>query len=282
MFITLKDRSDRLGANITNYISQIIYAYHNKYFIVYNRNMRYNNSIFVMILFDIIDDYNNSIDKNIDIEMKLPDDDYFRTISYALHDIKCDYFTFFKNYIFSDYFYKKLLDYSQFKNYKIPFDVSKTILVHLRLEDCRYSNDYDGRICSNYFRREIDNDKIVNNNTNDNLRKLYKCNYQSPLSKEKLQTQIDIVTKKYPDHKVIIITNPGEQKDYSYDYIQNDDENLDLFLLSQSNIIILSRSTFPLSSLFYGKHKEVYIPLWGHIPLFGTYTKYDKSNFNYY
>ena len=282
MYIILQDRGDRLGANITNYISQIIYAYHNKYFIVYNKNMKYNNSIFVKILFDIIDDYNNKNNKNMDIQIKIPDNDYFRCISYALHDIKCDYFTFYKNYIFSDYFYKIFLDYSVEKNYKIPFDISKTILVHLRLGDVRNSNDYDGNICSNYFRKEIDNDKIVNNNTNDNIRKLYNCNYQSPLSKEKLQKQIDIVKKKYPEHKVIIITSPEEKKDFPYEYIQNNDENLDLFLLSKADIIILSRSTYPLSSLFYGKHKDVYIPLWGHIPLFGIYTKYDKSNFNYF
>ena len=129
MYIILKDRGDRLGANITNYISQIIYAYHNKYFIIYNRNMRYNDSIFIKILFDIIDEYNKNIEKNMDIEIKFPDDDYFRSISYALHDVKCDYVTFFKNYIFSKYFYNKFLEYSLEKKYEVPFDISKTITI---------------------------------------------------------------------------------------------------------------------------------------------------------
>ena len=50
MYINLFDRGDRLGSNTISYISQILYAHKNNYFIRFTKNKeeyRYHNSIFV-------------------------------------------------------------------------------------------------------------------------------------------------------------------------------------------------------------------------------------------
>jgi hypothetical protein len=98
-----------------------------------------------------------------------------------------------------------------------------------------------------------------------------------------VKEQINLALAKYSDRKVIIITNPGENiSDYPYDYICSDDPSYDLFLLCNSEVIILSRSTYSVSALFFGIAKEAYVPLWGHIPCYGLYTKYDNKKYNYF
>jgi hypothetical protein len=37
MYFYLFDRPDRLGANITNYLAQVLYAYNNKYIIKFKK-----------------------------------------------------------------------------------------------------------------------------------------------------------------------------------------------------------------------------------------------------
>ena len=44
------------------------------------------------------------------------------------------------------------------------------------------------------------------------------------------------------------------------------------------SVVILSRSTFALSSLFFNNNKKkIYIPLWGHFVCTGLGTHYDKN-----
>jgi hypothetical protein len=78
MFIELFGRGDRLGANITCFISQILYAINKGYFIIYDKkfinhcddvlfvpyNQNYNNSIFIKSLFHFIDCHNDFLKKS--------------------------------------------------------------------------------------------------------------------------------------------------------------------------------------------------------------------------
>ena len=293
MSIKLFGRGDRLGANIFNFLTQVIYAVHNKLYIKYDRNniedgdhvpypTRINSSIFIQSIFDYIDDYNKSFTiiphEIVDIKTM----DFFIMMSRTLLNIKCDMFTYFKKHMFDsikDNFLKKSIE----KQYHIPFNPHKTILVHLRLDDCRYSSDYDGRICSYVFQTSINNDIIADNNLHNNLTNKIRCNGQAPINFNRIQEQIDKALLKYPDYEVIIITNPGENlNNIPYRKIQNYDESYDLFLLCNSDVLIMSRSTYSLCPLFFGIVKDAYIPLWGHLPCFGLYTKYDHNNFNYF
>jgi hypothetical protein len=155
MYINLFDRQDRLGTNITVYLAQILYAHNNNMIIKFYKpkeKYSYYHSFFVKLLLDYIDTYNNKLySQNIkdDILFKIPtDEDYFLTVSYTLCDIKKDYVSYFKQFIYDD-IKLNFLNLKNIYNY-IPFDIHKTILVHLRLDDTVTSVDYDGSMCSNY------------------------------------------------------------------------------------------------------------------------------------
>jgi hypothetical protein len=85
------------------------------------------------------------------------------------------------------------------------------------------------------------------------IRNLGYCNMQTPLAKNKVELAINQARQKYPQHEVIIVTQPGDYKiDYPYRCICSNDENYDLYLLCNADVLILSRSTFSLSAAFLG------------------------------
>jgi hypothetical protein len=283
MYLLLFDREDRLGSNILNYMAQILYAYNNKLLIKFRNNSKdnysFNHSIFVKILFDYIDKYNEGIqDDDILFELDNPKDLVY-TLSFTLKDIQSDYISYFNNFIYND-IKLDILNIKYIYNI-VPFDVNKTILVHLRLDDMAHWNDYDGSICSNYYKNRIQNNE-----------ECHHLNYgggnsQSPLSKEKLQNVINRAKERFSDHKVLLITSPqSDTSFFDYDVIKNHDESYDLYLLSLCKVVILSRSTYAISSLFFNNDKDaVYLPLWGHAVCTGFDTIYDKteiSNYEYF
>jgi hypothetical protein len=199
--------------------------------------------------------------------------DYITTTSDVLKNIKTDFITFFNKNIYnnikSDFLNSTLL-------INIPFDINKTILVHLRLDDVACRPDYDGSICSNYYKNKI------KNNENCCVEFYYTINNQAPLSKIKLDNIINKAKTEFTDYKVILITSPNSDTsffEYDYEVIKSNDENLDLYFLTMCNVTILSRSTFALSSMFFNNKKiKTYIPLWGHFVCCGLDTIYDKNN----
>jgi hypothetical protein len=282
IYFYLLDRGDRLGANIINYIAQILYAYNNKYIIKFSKekeNYRYYNSMFVKTLFNYIEYYNEELRKNV-ININDPCEekcvftnvcDYINSISIVLKNIKSDYITFFNNNIYNN-IKSDFLNLYSLTN--IPFDVNKTILVHLRLEDVANKPDYDGSICSNYYKNKIKNNE-------DCILEFYDTiNNQAPLSKIKLDNIINKAKTEFPDYKVILITSPGSDTSFlNYEVIKSNDENLDLYFLTMCNVTILSRSTYALSSMFFNDKKvKTYIPLWGHFVCCGLDTIYDKND----
>lgn len=285
MHIYLFDRGDRLGSNITNYIAQILYAYKHCYIIKFMKKKseyKYYNSIFVKTLFDYIDKHNEELYKiNIQDEniVRFEDEeDWIFVTSFTLQKLKTDLITYFHRNI-----YNTIQD--NFTNlsfkYNIPFDINKTILVHLRLDDVvnnrfNYHNDYDGSICSEYYKRKISNNKTCK------VEFYHRINNQAPLSKDKIDTIINKAKKEFPGYKVLLLTSPISDTSFlDYDFIKSKDESFDLFLLTMCNVTILSRSTYALSSVFFNKNKvKTYIPLWGHFVCTGLNTIYDKNDKN--
>ena len=141
MYIVLFDREDRLGSNLLNYFAQILYAHKNKLFIKFKNNSKsdysFNHSFFVKILFNYIDKYNKQlscqkIEDNILFEFDNPRDLVYM-MSFTLRDIQNDYITYFNTFIY-DEIKSNILEMGNVYN-QVPFDVNKTILVHLRLDD---------------------------------------------------------------------------------------------------------------------------------------------------
>lgn len=308
--IYLYSRGDRLGSHILQYLSIIIYAFYNNLYIVYEpKKVNYNNdyeyegtkyreSFFVKAILKWIDKHNKKFSnknylekyKNLNVmEYQLNFETCFHQNKYfyscdlliiatqVLYNINSDLISYFKKYIWKNM--RECIESNVTKNYTLPYNPKKTILVHLRLGDVKDRQDYDGTICSNYYKNRIDNDnKII-----QGIATLGYCNMQTPLARHKVDKAILEAKEKYPEHEIIIVTAPGDYDiDYPYQCIRSDDENYDLFLLCNSDILILSRSTFALSAAFMGTASEIWSPLWGHFVCTGLYTKYDKSKFNYF
>ena len=243
----------------------------------YNQNLPFIDNIFMKSILGFVDKYNSTLQEDFSNLFTIFDGEniFFLAIKTIL-DIHKDTYTVFREMILKN-IQTCLINYSQEYNYTVPFNPSKTILVHLRLEDVRNRIDYDGSISSNYYQDHI------NNGINIGLvPHLDSVNICTPLDYDKISKQIDIVKNKYPDHEIVIITSPGEQHILPYRYIQNSDPSYDLFLLCNSEVVILSRSTFSLSLLFFGIQKDIYLPLWGFAVSNGLYTKYDNCKYNYF
>jgi len=292
MHITLYQRGDRLGTNIIIFLAQILFAHKNNYIIKFINNSKelyrfYNNSVFVTALFDYIAKYNYELYKKgiTDGEChEFNNRDYVFHTSSAVKNLESDYISYFYENMYEDikpYFSNIASKYSV-----VPFDVDKTILVHLRLDDTTGWEDYDGSTCANYYKEKIANTEVSNWESiswvsfNGN-------NRQAPLSKMKLENIINKAKTDFPEHKVVLLTCPGSDTSFlDYEVIKNDDESLDLYLLTMCNVTILSRSMFSLSSLFLNNNKQkTYIPLWGQAVCIGldtTYDKNDKSKLEYF
>jgi hypothetical protein len=296
MYIDLFGSCDQLGGNIADIIAQILHAKHDKLYIRYNReqlreympyNQSYNNSIFMQTLFDIIDEHNKTIDVDDDtfktyVELACPT--HFEIFSKALFKIRRDFFSYFKKNVYKKKFFQYFLERANAKGYDIPFDPKKTILVHLRLYDVRDRNDYDGRICADFFKDHIESGTYVDEYTDAQLKSNHpNNNCQAPINFDKIQVVIDEIKQYKPDHEVILVSYPGEDLSHlPYRTISHTDESHDLFLLCSCETVILSRSQFALMSLLFGIANDIHIPLWGHLPCYGLYTKYDKNSFNYF
>lgn len=311
--IYLYSRGDRLGSHLIQFLAIIIYAYYNNLYIVFEPDkVHYNNdyfyegntypkSCFVEGLLVWINNYNqkfpvkdyNSKYKSLNVmEYLLEFEIKFNRFSYfygcdlliittqVLYNInsynvntKTDLLTYFKKYIGPSI--KPFIENNIPSHFHIPFEPKKTILVHLRMGDVKDRPDYDGKYCANYYADRINRDEPVI----QGIRNLGYCNMQTPLARYKVETAIEEAKIKYPEHEVVLITQPGDYEiNYPYRCIRNNNENYDLHLLCSADVLIMSRSTFSLSAAFLGNAKEIWCPLWGHFVTTGLSTKYDKTN----
>jgi hypothetical protein len=302
--IYLYSRGDRLGSHLIQYLSIIIYAFYNNLYIVYDsKKVNYNKdyeyegnkypkSFIVEGLLDWIDNYNkkfplkdykskydnlNVMEYLLEFEIKFNKFAYFYSCdlliitTQVLYNINTDLISYFKKYISNSV--SKQIDKFVPSNFTIPFNPKKSILVHIRMGDVKDRPDYNGEICSSYYTNRINND----DQTIQGIRNLGYCNMQTPLARHKVDLAINQAKQKYPEHEIIIITQPGNYEiDYPYRCIRSDNENYDLYLLCNADVLILSRSTFSLAAVFLGNAKEIWCPLWGHFVTTGLNTKYDN------
>jgi len=290
-YIKLKNRGDRTGNNIINYIGQINYAYKHNYAILYDVNqIKYSDSIFIKFLIDIINILNEN--KRYENECFNPasiygpgDGDMNDILSMIVKDIGMDLHSYFQTNFLNKYMH--IFDkYSEQYINNFNIDFNNSVIIHLRFADIgqKLSDwpDYDGSVCGNYYKELINGDnrcKYTNLHNNH-------YNKQSPLSPEKINNVVDKIRVKYPTDKIIIIVNPEINNlptfNFKYELIQNDDYNLDLLLMTKCKKIVLSRSMFSVSSLFFGLHDDIYMPLWGHFVCCGFDTKYDNTTIKYF
>jgi len=286
MYVVLFHRYDRLGCNLMNYIAQIIYAYHHGYYIKFidnkNNYPKYPNSKYYIILLNYIknvlnvkNDTHNCYQYGLDDEILYNFNKYDVQLfcGFVTQSIKCDLLSYFHKYIYND------LDFTELNNFysDISYDFNNSIFCHLRLDDVTFKRDYNGYICSKYYKLLIENNKPCINNFYDRI------NNHSPLSNEKIIKMINDAENIYPNDKIYMVTSPISNTDFNkYEIISNDDVDKDLFILCNSKKSILSRSMYALSSLFFSPPKEYcYLPSWGYFVTCGFNTKYDNNNFKF-
>jgi len=287
-YIILKDRGegDRIGAQITWYLCQIIYAHYNSYYIEIT-NLIYENSIFIQAIRKFIENYNQNKIKGEYIDL-ITDDLWCHLNSKVVVNINSDLISYFRNNLFNMRNY--LDEFALLKKYSITYNPKETILVHLRLDDINFDNriDYDGSYSLNYYANKVNNNNF---NYDDETQSYYNAgitkdtnlyNAQSPIDDYKLNNIIDKIKIRYPSYKVLIVTSPIGNVTLPYNTIRSNDPSLDLFYLCNCDFVILSRSTFALTSLYFNRAKEVWIPTWGYVSSIGLESKYCKSKFNYF
>jgi hypothetical protein len=274
-YVTLYPRGDRLGANITLFLSVIFFAIENKYLIKLQTKVpyRYNNSIFFKSLIFYIEQYNKSFNNfTYKTEIEITQD--FRLRMYETQiAIKSDFISYFKQNL-SPLIEDKYNFFAKENNYKLPFDPETTILIHLRLDDKQYARDYDSSISANYYKNSIDNNKHIY--TEKKPPNFVDC--QSSISEDKIMHIMNDLKKEFPKYKVYVVTSKISKHSLPYETISNNDQNYDLYLLSKCKILIGSRSSFCYTAMIFGNHARIYYPLWGVGVLWGITTKYDKTS----
>ena len=288
MYVVLFHRYDRLGSNLINYIAQIIYAHYHGYYIKFIDNKsnycKYPKNEYYLMLLNYIKNvlnikndtqncYNYGTDDEILYDLNKYDIQLF--CGFVTQAIKCDLLSYFHKHIYDDLDFKELNEL--YKDALSTYNFNESIFCHLRLDDVAHKTDYDGAICSKYYRLLLENNKLCHN-------KFYEyVNNHSPLSNEKINMMINEAKIMYPNYKLYMVTSPISNSDFNeYEIISNDDMSKDLFILCNSKLSILSRSLFALSSLFFSKRKEYcHLPSWGYFITCGLNTKFDNNNFKY-
>ena len=282
MYVDLHGRCDYLGANITFYISQLILAKnHGLHIKIADElptatppspsNPNIKNSIFVKTLFDIIRNYDAGLQTEVGDRANVNISDGLLLFSLCVLQNKMDMFSYFKQ----NFPEARALvaAHALAAGYTLPFDPAKTILVHLRLMDVKGKPDYDGSVCSGYVANKLNSGQVFREGEI-----AQPFNHQCPIPQERLQKTIDRALAKNPGRKVILITNPGEDlSSWPYESISSKDESYDLYLLCKAEVAVFSRSSFPLCTLFFTEHKDVYVPLWGCTACMGLNTNYQQQ-----
>lgn len=288
IIIVNRGAGDRLGAQLTWYICQLIYAHFNSYYVEYDEEL-YPNSIFTLAIKKYIGEYNKTKIKGNLINI-IDSDNWCKLNSKVVTIIKSDLISYFRQHMYKIRNY--LDEYALLRNYHIPFNPLKTIMIHLRLDDVNFNNriDYDGSLSFNYYANKINNLDFDYSDENsyyseNGITKDYNLyNAQSPISDEKIESIISKIKLRHPSFQVLIITSPIGKVTLPYPIIRSEDPSLDLYYLCNCNINILSRSTFALSSLYLSISKEIWIPTWGYASSLGlgVYANRSDTIINYF
>jgi len=285
-FITLHgEPGNRLGSHIISYLNQIFHAHSSHYYIRYDlTKLPYGKSPFVALILSFVDRYNLDSCDYFDNNEVFPQLhlDWSKKMYQTLTKIKMDFAAYAREIypeIYSDCFS------SISSNYSVPLDPKKTIAVHLRLDDVHDWWDYNGTASAEYYRDLIQRDASLDEMSHVHTYGEYP-NIQAPIPMDRVEIQIQDAKLRYPDHEVVIISSPITRDliQTQYRVLCNTDESHDLFLLSISDVVILSRSTFAICSVIFGNHSRVYAPLWGQWTYYGFYTKFhrDSEHFSYF
>lgn len=286
-YLILHDRKDRLGSNLYFKLSIFLLAKHDKKEIFYLQNIKYPESIFTQVLLT------QANEKKTVPENKSTDKNYLNKNKVGLRWYYFELIPKIKQDVIS-YFRKKYLPHlypilkEKAVNFPLPSKSNPYIAIHLRLDDTSLRKDYDGRPVSNYIKKILESDIPANNQYNYLTKKKIGKDYQTCIHPHKLEKFLRFFQIKYPNYPIILVTKFYQnyippfliylKKKYNFQIKSNSNPDIDLWLLIQSQILLLSKSTFSLQAGLYHQGDQVFYPRWGTFTCLGLGTKYDKSN----
>ena len=170
--------------------------------------------------------------------------------------------------------------------YNLP--KNKYICIHIRLGDLKHKIDRHKHTkhYMNYYINNINNPNNPNNTSIQNFLKNKNIGwkkydeYQSAISFNKIEKNIEIVKKQYPDYDIIIISEPRSKElliNLDYPIISNKNADIDLWVMINSTILITSKSSFSLIAAFLHQGEKIFFEQWNHFICGGLKSKYDKT-----
>tara|TARA_B100001250_G_C19685338_1_gene737787 strand:+ start:161 stop:1114 length:954 start_codon:yes stop_codon:yes gene_type:complete len=316
MNIKLPDRIDALGTNFCAKLAIYMFAKNKKINILHDTNIRYKNSIFTQFFIENTKELTNETNVKTYDETKTEGNIRYIQGSTVI-SLKEDLISHFKNN-YKKEFVNTIKNLAQ-KKYTLPWNNNKNIIcIHLRLYDgggrdekhnilCDAANnpDYDGRFSATYIKILLENNLIHSYDTKKMIKWCWDKGFQQPPNvTDKLcdrQASIDInklnniildLKSKYPKKEIHVVTklssNPKHQKyvnlcnKYNIPIHGGKDADYDLWLLMNSEILVLSKSTYSFVSGLLHLGSKVIYPLWGVFASSGLHTKFDKTNWENY
>ena len=297
MSVILLSRPDRLGSNFISKISQLIYAHKNKLHTIQehehyqipihhtiwknSKKAHWLNSLFIKSIIHTSNTLNENIRKTKRIN------NFFNSKHHDLNTIQIDTILNIQQDLYS-YFniHLKSIMFQYIKNnipkYNLP--KNKYICVHIRLGDVKHRIDHKKNIdhYMNFYINKINNSNetsIQEHFKKNNLVWCKRQEYQSAITLDKINNNIEIAKKQYPNYDIVIVSDPRTKSLIKLDYpiISNRNMDLDLWIMINSNVLITSKSSFSLIAAFFHQGEKIFFEKWGHFICGGLKSKYDKS-----
>jgi hypothetical protein len=306
--ILLADRTDFLGSNFVAKMGTFIYGKLNNHDIFHDNNMLYKDSMFIAPFIQLTKERSNCKESIIEYDEKTQQGNVRLLQARPVVQLKQDLVSYFReNY--KKEFFEIISTIAKERNYKLPWnDSSRIACIHIRLYDDHWHegathSDYDGSGSSHYMRRLMENDNIDAFSKKEVVEYCKKNNFFDALRGEHPDRQVAIDINKLnciiknfknlnPEKEIHVVTklttNPENKKyvdlcnEYNVPIHSSDDYDYDLWLMINSDILALSKSTYSLVAGYFHQGSTVHYPLWGVFTSAGLYTNYDKSGWTYY
>ena len=109
---------------------------------------------------------------------------------------------------------------------------------------------------------------------------------QCPINSTKLEKLLIEFKEKYPNKEIYLIMKcgvlPKHYMDlinkYDLKYFNKNNTDYDTWLMINCDILVLSKSAFPIIAAYYFQGSQIYYQTWPTIACLGLGTKYNKSN----
>lgn len=165
------------------------------------------------------------------------------------------------------------------KKFELPWkDNSNIICIHIRLDDQRKQADIDSVGGFKQYSKLIENDQW-------NHYTKAPHDVQCPINPTKLEKLLIEFKEKYPTKEIYLIMSiyiPKPYMDiikkYNLKYFNKNSVDYDIWLMINCDILVLSKSSFPIIAAYYFQGSQIYYQIWPTIACLGIGTKYNKTN----